>query len=192
MAYFLPLLVAHGIYTGIITGIGGITMGACSSIKKIYTHQNPNVTKIMKRLDLERRLVLIQSVLNVIDEHSVDKIAEKKLDELEKTQIFEMVGASNKAWDPTCHFVDKVDMEININKDPIELCLIFLHQTIQDIHNDLSDVNKKVSRHNTKWFSSWRTLDIKNMLDRLDYHSAQLDGRFDDLTRISLFLKNRK
>src|SRR5580765_7589123 len=138
MAYLLPFLLAQGIYTGIITGISGIVIGTVRSVKAIYTHQNPDVTKLVKKLDLERRLLLIQSVLRVINNDAATD-NNKKLNDLEKTQVFE-----------------SINIEADINKDPIELCLIFLQQIIKEINNDLEAINKKVANHNKKWFSSWR------------------------------------
>lgn len=176
MAYFIPYgLLAQGIYTGLIGTISAITMGTCGVVKTIYTHQNPDVTRIIKELDIERRLRLIQSVLNIIDTESKNKIAKVKLNDLEKTQIFELVGSVT-----------------NLNDDPIELCLIYIHESIQNIHGDLIDINKKVAYHNSKWFNSWRTLNVKLLLEKLSLDSKLLDSRFDDLTKISLFLANKK
>lgn len=173
MAYILPFLVAQGIYTGIITTISGVVIGTVKTVKAIYTHRNPNVDKIVNKLDLERKLILIQSVLRVINDDTTKKNIHK-LNNLEKTQIFE-----------------SIDMEIDINKDPVELCLIFLQQIIQKINNDLDLINKRVANHNMKWFKSWRKLNIKDLLDNLEQHSFQLDSRFDDLTKISVFLKDK-
>ncbi|XWV25610.1 hypothetical protein QJ856_gp0143 [Tupanvirus deep ocean] len=174
MAFIIPTILAQGIYAGIIGTISSVTIGTCSLVKSIYTHQNPDVTKIIKEMDIERRLHLIQAVINTIDKESTAKLATVKLNELEKTQIFEMVNT-----------------EVDLMADPIELCLVYLHETIQDIHNDLIAINKKVAYHNTKWFSSWRTLNIKPLLDNLKINSNLLTQRFDDLTKISIFLKNK-
>lgn len=170
MAYVIPLILAQGIYTGIITGISGIVLGTVRTIKAIYTHQNPDVNKIVRKLDLERRLILIQSVLRAINNQAKDK----KLNELEKKDLHQSIS-----------------LETDLDNDPIELCLLFLQQTINDINNDLEAINKKVAYHNTKWFSSWRKLNIKSLLVSLEEHSVQLNSRFDDLTKVSTFLKNR-
>jgi hypothetical protein len=167
-------LLAQGIYSGLIGTISTVTIGACHVVKSIYTHKNPDVIKLITELDIERRLKLIQAVLNTIDHESKTKIARMKLDDLEKTQIFELVGA-----------------ETDLDNDPIELCLLYLHEIIQYIHNDLTAINKKVEYHNTKWFSSWRILSVKTFLENLRLHSKLLESRFDDLTKISMFLKNK-
>lgn len=173
---FIPYtILAQGIYTGLISTISAITMGTCRLVKSVYTHKNPDANRIMTELDIERRLRLIQSVLNVIDKKCNHKLAKIKLNDLEKTQIFEMVGS-------------KTDLE----NDPIELCLIYLHETIQNINNDLTMINKKVTYHNTKWFSGWRTLNIKPLLENLRTNSNLLENRFNDLTKISIFLNNKQ
>lgn len=168
-------ILAQGIYTGIIGTISAVTMGTCNIVKSIYTHKNPDVTKLIKELDIEQRLKLIQSILNSIDHESRTDTAKMKLNDLEKTQVFELVN-----------------FEANLNDDPIELCIIALHEKIQDIHDDLSKINAKVAYHNTKWFNSWRTLNVKPLLDNLKLNSKLLDARFKDLLSISNFLSNNK
>ena len=174
MAFIIPSILAQGIYTGIIGTISSVTMGTGKLVKSIYTNRNPDISKIIKELDIERRLHLIQAVLNIIDKESKNKLAGVKLNNLEKTQIFEIVNS-----------------EADLENDPIELCLVYLHEIIQEIHNDLTAINKKVAYHNTKWFYTWRTLNIESLLENLKINSKLLDKRFNDLTKISIFLKNK-
>lgn len=173
--YIIPTILAQGIYTGIISTISTVTMGTCSLVTSIYTYKNPDISSVIKELDVDRRLLLIQSVLNRIENtQTTNHQAKMKLNDLEKTQIFELVGA-----------------EADLRYDPIELCLIYLHEIIQEIHNDLSKINGKIAYHHTKWFSSWRTLDLTNSINNLKINSKLLDRRFDDLTKISIFLARK-
>lgn len=166
-------LLAQGIYAGLIGTISTITMNTCRLVKSMYTHKNPDVNRIIAKLDLERRLKLIGAILNKINHRSIEReTAGIKLNDLEKTQIFEIIGDDDS------------------EEDPIELCIIYLHEIIQDIHNDLDRMNKKVEYHHTKWFSNWRTLNIKPMKDSLKLNSKLLNSRLDDLTRISLLFRN--
>lgn len=174
MAFIIPTLLTQGIYTGIIGTISSVTIGTCGLVKSIYTYQNPDVTKIIKELDIERKLNIIQAVLHKIDNDS-SKLTKIKLNDLERTQIFEIINS-----------------QTYLMKDPIELCMVYLHETIQEIHNCLTTINKKVSYHNTKWFCRWRTLNIKTQLENLKINFSLLIQRFDDLTNISIFLKNRE
>lgn len=175
MALLIPYaILTQGIYSGVISTISTVTIGTCRLVTSIYTYKNPNVTAIIKELDIDRRLTLIQAVLNSID-HVTHHEAKLKLDDLEKTQIFELVGS-----------------EADYNTDPIELCLHYLHEVIQDIHLDLTDIASKVAYHDSRWFSSWRTLNLTTQLASLSLNSRLLESRFDDLTKISLFLANIK
>lgn len=171
----IPLaLLVQGIYTGLIGTISTVTMKACGLVRTLYSHKNPDVTKLIKELDIERRLKLIQSILNRIDRKTRERIIKKShLNDLEKTQIFEIIG-----------------IEANLDKDPIEICLIYLRETIQEICNDLTIINGKIEKHNTKWFKNWRSLNIQNNIDNLKLNSNLLEFRFNDLTRVSTFLSN--
>lgn len=167
MALMVPYnIIVQGIYAGLIGTISTITMGSCFVIKSIYNNNHPDATKVMKELDLERKLSLIQAVINRIEKHS-----NKKMNDLEKTQIFDLIRT-----------------DINLSSDPIELSLIYLKESIQVVNSDLLFINKKMENHKAKWFSSWRKTNVKPLLDDLVCHSKILDSRFDDLTKISLFL----
>jgi hypothetical protein len=170
--FLVTPILTQGIYSGIINTISTATMGTCKLVTSIYNYENPNVTKYLKKLDIERKLDLIQSVIILIGKNTESKTANIKLNDMEKTQIFEMLGS-----------------DINLKNDPIELCLVYLDEIIQNIHGDLLAINKKVAYHNTIWFSSWRTLDVKVLLKNLKINTKLLTERFDDLTKISLFLK---
>ena len=175
MAFLIPYtILTQGIYTGIIGTISAVTMGTCRLVTSIYNHQNPDISRVIKKLDIDRRLMLIQAVLNTIEHTAKHSEAKLKLNDLEKTQVFELVGA-----------------ETDLSNDPIELCLVYLHETIQEIHNILSNINDKVEYHNTKWFSSWRTLNVTPFIESLELNSTLLNSRFDDLTKISMFLANK-
>lgn len=177
MAYLIPYtLLAQGIYSGLIGTISTVTIGACSVIKSIYTHQNPDATKFIKELDIERRLKLVEAVLNA--KHYVDryKYTTAKLTELESSQVFELISSRN------------TDVELT---DPIELCLSYVHEIVNEINGNLSDIERKVAYHKTKWFSNWRALNIKAKLDLLKLNSDVLNVRFRDLMEISRFLANK-
>lgn len=168
MAFLLPYaILTQGVYTGIISTISTVTVSTCSVVKSIYTHQNPDVTKIIKELDIERRLELIEAVMKKIDQRS------QKLNSMEASQVIDMVSS-----------------KINIKDDPIEICLKYLHESIKTIHTDLTNINSKVERHYKKWFNSWRTLNVGPLIETLRTDSNLLDARFDDLTKISIFLAN--
>jgi len=62
------------------------------------------------------------------------------------------------------------DAEFNNYKDEVaNLCI--------KISNNLDAINKKISYHNTKWFSSWRTLDLDDQIDNLKNSTTILNNR---------------
>lgn len=174
MASFIPYILMEGIYAGVIGTISAATMGTYSTIKSIYNHRNPDVINVLHELDIERRLKLIESVLTTKDVSRKPNTTRLKLNDMEKTIIFDIVESKNGVYD-----------------DPIELCLNYVYETIQEIHNNLNAINKKVAYHNTKWFNTWRTLNIKPQLDILKTNSNLLESRFNDLIKISEFLATR-
>ena len=177
MAFFLPSILVQGIYTGIIGTISSITINTCSMVKTLYTHENPNVNKIIKEIDIDRRLKLIRAVINVINADSI-KSNSMTMTDLEKTQIVNMVDSFTAN-------------DVGPNDDPIALCLEYLKEIIIDIHSNINEINVRVKYHNTKWFSKWRSLDIDSVISDLKTNSLILDSRFKDLTKISRFLSER-
>ncbi|MEM0354245.1 MAG: hypothetical protein QXW79_01550 [Thermoplasmata archaeon] len=160
-------LLNQNIYSGIIGMISTVVLGTCKIIKSIYVHKYPDITKIITELDIERRLKLVESVVTAKESQKYTKI---NIKDLEKSIILDMIGNHN---------------------DPIELCLASLHEIIQRIHNNLVEINSKVTRHNKKWFSSWRTLNLNKQLDDLKTNSKLLDIRFADLITVSNFLERK-
>ena len=205
MAFLLPSILVQGIYTGIIGTISSVTMSTCALAKTVYTHENPNVNRIIKSIDIERRLRLVTAVIRVINEDTKETVTD-----LEKTLIIDLVKTSTPSVAhpgsmACCHLpsctqapsslalvLAKQIPETPLAEDPIELCLSYLHETIRDIRADLLAINRKVAYHNTKWFSSWRTLDVSSYLSNLKTNAQLLNQRFDDLTKISAFLKQRR
>lgn len=168
MAYVIPLILTQGIYTGVITTISKITINSALLIKSIYNHENPDIIKIINELDLDQRFKIIQSVLYKLD-LTTNNIT---LTNLDKTQIFNII-----------------DEELNEN-DPIELCLKYIHENINQIHHNLVLINRKIDNHKKKWFNKWRTLNIEPYIQNIKNNSNKLNLRFDDLLKISSLLHN--
>ena len=172
MALFIPTIIITGIYAGIVNTISSATVNTCSIIKNIYNLQNPDTNVFLQKLDIERKLCLIQSVIKTLN-IPIDSACEINLNDLKKSEILVIVQSEQK---------------LNIN--PLALCLKFLQDTIQKINHILTKIDTKVKYHNTMWFSNWRTLNVKSLLDELEINSKLLSDRFDDLTKIIFFMKN--
>lgn len=152
MAFIVYTLVYQGLYTGVVNAISAVTVGVCSVISSLYRHKNIDVAKHLKKLDLERKLKLIETVLETKYPKSLD--ANTTLEDTSKARA-------------------------------IELCLSYIIETINEIHKVSHQIDQRVARHQSKWFNSWRTLNIKPQLEQLETCSRLLDERFDDLVRIS-------
>lgn len=139
-------IIAQGIYSGIVNAISSIALKTGSLIKSIYTHKNPDVTKILKELDIEFKLHTIESVL--------------------KTE--------------------------NISgEDPVKICLAYVHQSINKVHYDLAEIEKRITYHQTKWFNKWRSLHIKSKLEELTIDMKILENRFHEFIELSKFMHNK-
>lgn len=173
MNYILTLpytLLTQGIYTGIIGTISTITMSTCRIITSIYNQKNPNINAHLRKLDIEHQLKIIGSVLHKL--HYSDKIGKHKIENNNLSE-FNIIEDYTKSL------------------DPIELCLIYIKESIDEINKNLIDIDNTVRYHNTKWFSSWRKLNIKKKLEILELNAVQLNKRFDYLIKITNFLSNK-
>lgn len=61
-------LLTQGFYTSIVHMISTVTMGTCSIIKSIYVHKNPDVDSVIKKMDIEMKIELIQLTINKISQ----------------------------------------------------------------------------------------------------------------------------
>jgi hypothetical protein len=68
--------------------------------------------------------------------------------------------------------------------NPMEVSLSYLSKIIGEIHQNLIQLEKKVSYHHTKYFSTWRTLNVVPILTELEINTQILKGRFDDFIKI--------
>lgn len=75
-----------------------------------------------------------------------------------------------------------VDGPIN---DPVELALFDLYRSVQEVHSNLRDLERKIAYHRMKWFNSWRTLNIKSNIAILKVNVGILNNRFEDLINVS-------
>jgi hypothetical protein len=67
MASIIQFILIQGIYAGAISTISSIIVKAGESIKKLYSRDNPDVNKIIRDLDIEKRLKIIQSFISSVN-----------------------------------------------------------------------------------------------------------------------------
>lgn len=160
-------LLSNGIYTGVLSSIGTMTNGIYKTIKSIYNYQNPDITKHIKSLDLEYKLKLIGSILH---NQTLIPTLNSKEHINNKSIIFTTVQNSTS--------------NLSTASSPIEISLVYLSNSIKEVHYNLVQINQKVLYHQTKWFNSWRSLNIINLLSDLETNTSVLQSRFDTFVKM--------
>jgi hypothetical protein len=88
-----------------------------------------------------------------------------------------------------------LDLDKNLKQKELEKhksimgALEGLGEIINTIDIDLENIRIKISRHDRKWLSGWRTINCNRELDVLKNHVSMTDSRFDTLVKL-LNLKN--
>lgn len=157
----MSLLITSLLTQGLTSTIGTMTTSIYKTLGSIYRHQNPDITLVLKRLDIERKLRLIESLLNLQPHRTIQRNPSGK----EEFVIVER---------PT---------------DPQELCLDSLSEIMAEINQDLTVIKKKADKHEQKYFKNWRTLNLKKELDQLEMDSTILNYRFEDLVKVSSLIR---
>lgn len=79
--------------------------------------------------------------------------------------------------------------ESNLNSRSIDSCLESIHEIILNIKCDLNIINKKLAKHKKKYFTGWRSLNIKKCISDLKFHCGILDKRYSLLANTITILK---
>lgn len=169
MALAIPYtaVLSQGIYSSLVTGISAMTLGIFSSVKSIYNHQNPDVTNSLKRLDIEYHLRLISAILN-------------KYNQTRSETIREHIDNKSVIFTTLPELQEKSNLE-----DPVEISLSYISKIIGEIRQTLLKIDRKVMNHNMKYFSSWRTLNVEDLLLELETNTKILKNRFDDFVKLA-------
>tara|TARA_B110000208_G_C11613175_1_gene374378 strand:+ start:401 stop:844 length:444 start_codon:yes stop_codon:yes gene_type:complete len=78
---------------------------------------------------------------------------------------------------------------LEFHEQTIDTCLESIHEIILNIKCDLKIINKKVAKHEGKYFNSWRSLNLKKELESLKLHCKILDQRYELLANTMTILK---
>lgn len=192
MAFLIPYsLITQGLYTGIATTISAMTVGSYKVIKSIYNHKNEDIHLFIKKLDIERKLSLIESVIKYTKEEEFAQ--NENTEKIEKTDKYKMPDMLTSGQLKSLHIINtynKTKHNSNSNADPIHLCLTHLSNTITEIHLNLKIIDQKVTDHDRKWLRNYRRFNIQKELDQLEINVKILNDRYEDLLKISILMKS--
>jgi hypothetical protein len=101
---------------------------------------------------------------------------EKELDLLETIKIYE-------SW----------IIELNIKKKElieqsptIRMSIESIHNSLEDLHQILKQIEIRVARHHTRWFNGWRKQNFIKEIGELKLKKKILDNRFNILQQIKI------
>lgn len=159
-------IVSNGVYSGLLGTLSKVTINTCSTIKSIFSHQNPDINNYLNKLDIKFSLEVIESALKKKYANYYNEI--------------DIIG-------------DFIFVDNNVeNKEPLNdpeiLCLHNLYRVILSIHTTLRQIDVKVEKHKLKWFVNWRHLNVINQLNKLESDTKLLDKRFCMLRKIINFM----
>ena len=70
------------------------------------------------------------------------------------------------------------------NSKTVSICLDNVSVMLQKIKGEMDEINKEIKYNESKWFSSWRTVNYENNIKNIIKHNAILEKRLDLLIKI--------
>ena len=70
-----------------------------------------------------------------------------------------------------------------------KLALASVGKVLEKINVELQLIKNNIRYHKSKWFSSWRTCDVKDKVKQIIMHTELLDERFNFLIKIMTIIK---
>lgn len=101
---------------------------------------------------------------------------EKELDLLETIKIYE-------SWIIELGQKKKDLLE---SSNTIKLSIESIHNSLEDLHQILKQIEVRVNRHQQRWFNSWRSQDFTKEINELKLKKKILDSRFKILQQIKI------
>ena len=92
-----------------------------------------------------------------------------------------------KTIESVCESLNQID-----NTKTIETCLESIHGIMLSIKCDLKIINKKLDKHEKKYFNGWRSLNLKHEINQLKLHCGILDKRYELLASTMTILNQQK
>lgn len=99
------------------------------------------------------------------------------------------IGNKIKIMELMCKDIANVDKH---NSESVNYCLENLHDMIIRIREDLKQISYIIKSHKDKYFTAWRSVDVKEQLNNLKMHTSLLDSRYDLLVKTLTITSNLK
>ena len=101
---------------------------------------------------------------------------EKELDLIETIKIYE-------SWINELHEKKK---ELIESSNTIKISIEAIHNSLEDLHQILKQIETRVGRHQKRWFNNWRNQDFTKEINELKIKKKNLDSRFKILQHIKI------
>jgi hypothetical protein len=76
--------------------------------------------------------------------------------------------------------------ELIETSNTIKISIESIHNSLEDLHQILKQIEARVERHQKKWFSGWRSQDFTKEINELKLKKKILDNRFKILQQIKI------
>lgn len=107
----------------------------------------------------------------------------KELEQLEKeTDLLETI----KIYESWIVELGTKKRELIESSNTIKISIESIHNSLEDLHQILKQIEARVERHQKKWFSDWRTQDFTKEINELRLKKKILDNRFKILQQIKI------
>jgi hypothetical protein len=114
---------------------------------------------------------------------SPKSISIKELEELEKEiDLLETI----KIYESWIVELGQKKRELIESSNTIKLSIESIHNTLEDLHQILQQIETRVKRHQHRWFNNWRTQDFTKEINELKLKKRILDNRFKILQQIKI------
>ena len=152
-----------GIKTALHTSIN-----TCSYIINNLTHYStnyPNIKKWLDETDIKWTIEIMEKYINNISIHN-SKINKEK-------QLLNNIKEDNIKED-------------NIKEDGlvIDKCLEGLKEILDKLEKELKEIEENIKYHETKYFYTWRVIDINKNIEICNNHIKILNNRFELFIKI--------
>ena len=107
----------------------------------------------------------------------------KELEELEKELDLIKTIKIYESW---IKELNEKKKELIESSNAIKLSIEAVHDSLEDLHQILKQIEVRVGRHHLKWFYTWRKQDFTKEINELKLLKKILDNRFKILQRIKI------